>query len=81
MLSADENGISAEGIKESLTENNQLAENAGNGIQTYALGEEGDVPATIAVEPKQKEHYIVVLDPGHDSKHAGAQKNGVKEEV
>lgn len=65
VLSADENGISAEGIKESLTENNQLAENAGNGIQTYALGEEGDVPATIAVEPKQKEHYIVVLDPGH----------------
>ena len=65
VLSADENGISAEAIKESLTENNQLAENAGNGIQTFALGEEGDVPATMAVEPKQKEHYIVVLDPGH----------------
>lgn len=24
---------------------------------------------------------VIVLDPGHDSKHAGAQKNGVKEEV
>lgn len=34
VLSADDNGISAEAIKESLTENNQLAENAGNGIQT-----------------------------------------------
>lgn len=29
----------------------------------------------------KKEEVVVVLDPGHDSKHAGAQGNGVKEEV
>lgn len=28
-----------------------------------------------------KSEVVVVLDPGHDSKHAGAQGNGVKEEV
>ena len=65
VLSADENGISAEAIKESLTENNQLAENTANGIQAFALGEEADAPTTFAVEPKKKDDYIVVLDPGH----------------
>lgn len=34
-----------------------------------------------AVEDTRAEDLVVVLDPGHDSKHAGAQKNGVKEEV
>lgn len=32
-------------------------------------------------EDTRTEDLVVVLDPGHDSKHAGAQKNGVKEEV
>ncbi len=34
-----------------------------------------------AVQDTRTEDLVIVLDPGHDSKHAGVQKNGVKEEV
>ena len=32
-------------------------------------------------EDSRAEDLVIVLDPGHDSKHAGAQNSGVKEEV
>ena len=64
VISADENGISSEDIKEAIAESNELAESS-DGIAAYSLDGEAEVPAAISAEPKKKEHYIVVLDPGH----------------
>lgn len=65
VIAADESGISSDDIKDAITENNQLAKGNENGISTFSLGDDADSPASVAVEPKEKEHYIVVLDPGH----------------
>ena len=65
VISSDESGISSEDIKEAITENNQLAQAASNEIAAFALGDDADTPATVSAEPKTKDHYIVVLDPGH----------------
>ena len=65
VISADESGISSDDIKEAITENNQLGQAASNEIAAFSLGDDTDMPATVSVEPKKKDHYIVVLDPGH----------------
>lgn len=47
---------------------------------TDALEEVTGAPAGSAVKGRAS-NIVVALDPGHDSIHAGAQKNGLKEEV
>lgn len=50
-------------------------------ISTALQEAESLIPATLSSEVAEQENIVVVLDPGHDSKHAGARGNGVKEEV
>ena len=72
VISADESGISSDDIKDAITENNQLGQAASNEIAAFSLGDDTDIPAAVSVEPKKKDHYIVVLDPGHGT----VDKNG-----
>lgn len=65
VISADENGISPEDIKDAINENEQLSGADSNEIAAFSLGKDASVPAAISAEPKKKDHYIVVLDPGH----------------
>ncbi len=72
VISADESGISSDDIKDAITENNQLGQAASNEIAAFSLGDDTDIPAAVSVEPKKKDHYIVVLNPGHGT----VDKNG-----
>ena len=41
---------------------------------------ETEVPVPEEPEPEPVDELVIVIDPGHDSKHAGARGNGIVEE-
>lgn len=60
VISADENGISPEDIKDAINKNNQLSGADSNEIAAFSLGEDASVPAAISAEPKKGSLYCCV---------------------
>lgn len=70
VISAEEGGITAEDIETAIEETNKLAaQGAAARAVTFDLQDNGNLPS----QPKEKTHYIVVLDPGHGGYDGGAE--------
>lgn len=76
VVTIDENGVSEaqDSIEDAL---NVVSESmdADSGISTYSAD------SATSSKARSTGNVVVALDPGHDSRHAGAQANGLKEEV
>ena len=76
VVTIDENGVTEaqDSIADALnTVSAQTA--AANGISTYSLDDSAEARSARSGD------IVVALDPGHDANDAGAQANGLKEEV
>lgn len=74
VITAKDEGITAEDIKTAIQETNKLAEQGNAETSVFSL-EDNTKGKYLQVQPRDKTHYIVVLDPGHGGSDGGAENH------